>query len=134
MLVAAPGAQRSRERARSRTVVVRHAGPAVVRMAIVAALLSPVLRVQNRADDDDFYVQMVAVDPRWRGRGYGKMLMAAAEEAARDTGCRRVVLDVEETNVPAIGLYQRLGYHTVSRSGRPWLVTKPPVLRMVKTV
>lgn len=132
MLVAVSGQRRRREQGRTNRVVLRHAGVALPRMGLVALLLTPVLRVQSGVADDEFYVQMVAVAARWRGRGYGKRLMAVADAMARDAGCGRVVLDVEETNTVAIGLYRSLGFETLFRSRNPWIVPKPAVLRMAK--
>ncbi|HEX2397880.1 MAG TPA: GNAT family N-acetyltransferase [Solirubrobacteraceae bacterium] len=45
-----------------------------------------------------------------RGRGLGAAVVRLAVERARARGCRRVELDVNEQNVPALGLYRRLGF------------------------
>ncbi len=134
MLVAASGKRRRLERSRTSRVVLHHAGLTLPRMGIVAVLLTPVLRLQNEVSDDELYVQMVAVEPRHRRMGIGAELMRHAESVARETECRAVVLDVEETNIPAISLYRRLGFDVERRSKAPWIVDKPPVLRMVKPV
>ncbi len=48
--------------------------------------------------------------PELRGRGGAPLLVAAAEEAARALGARRIVLDTRTDLVEARALYARLGY------------------------
>ncbi|MER6292909.1 GNAT family N-acetyltransferase [Streptomyces althioticus] len=45
-----------------------------------------------------------------RGRGGAALLVRAAEEAARDLGARRMILDTRSDLVEARTLYTRLGY------------------------
>ncbi|MFF5531388.1 GNAT family N-acetyltransferase [Streptomyces cinerochromogenes] len=52
----------------------------------------------------------VFVLPGMRGRGGAALLVAAAEEAARALGARRIVLDTRSDLVEARALYTRLGY------------------------
>ncbi|HEY1594288.1 MAG TPA: GNAT family N-acetyltransferase [Thermoleophilaceae bacterium] len=54
---------------------------------------------------EDLYVEDAA-----RGHGLGEALVNAAVARARGRGCRRVELDTNETNAPAIALYERLGF------------------------
>ncbi len=53
----------------------------------------------------------IAVADRARGRGIAKALLAKVEQAARSHGCRRMRLEVSQSNPSAIALYERLGYH-----------------------
>jgi GNAT superfamily N-acetyltransferase len=48
--------------------------------------------------------------PGHRGRGIGTMLITAAEGRLRERGHHQVALAVEESNVRAARLYERLGY------------------------
>lgn len=52
----------------------------------------------------------VDVDPRFRGRGYGKAAMVFAEEEARRRGLGGVALNVFGGNEVARNLYRSLGY------------------------
>jgi ribosomal protein S18 acetylase RimI-like enzyme len=54
------------------------------------------------------------VHPDARRRGIAAMLLAAAEQRARDRGLRKLSLRVLSTNQGAISLYERLGF---SREG-----------------
>ncbi|SFY50174.1 GNAT family N-acetyltransferase [Streptomyces sp. F-1] len=60
-----------------------------------------------------------------RGRGGAPLLVAAAEEAARALGARRLVLDTRDDLVEARALYARLGYtetgpHNQDRYAEHW--------------
>jgi ribosomal protein S18 acetylase RimI-like enzyme len=62
-----------------------------------------------------FLYQIEVFEP-FRRRGLGRELLAAAEELAKSKGARSIVLNVFDTNQPAIGLYQAAGFTTVSHS------------------
>jgi ribosomal protein S18 acetylase RimI-like enzyme len=52
----------------------------------------------------------LAVAPAQRGRGLGATLLAAAETAASQRGCERIVLEVRPDNAAALRLYRARGY------------------------
>jgi ribosomal protein S18 acetylase RimI-like enzyme len=52
----------------------------------------------------------IAVNPDARGKGLGRALMAAAEQAALDEGASAIRLEVRPDNAKAITLYDSLGY------------------------
>ena len=55
-----------------------------------------------------------------RGQGLGRTLVEAAFERARERGCRRMDLDVNEENAAAQALYESLGFDSREKlpSGR----------------
>ena len=55
-------------------------------------------------------VQGVLVDPAWRGRGLAGAVTAALTARLFADGARDVVLDVRESNLPALAAYARIGY------------------------
>ncbi len=55
----------------------------------------------------------VAVVPAFRGRGVGTALMSALLEVAERDGVTALSLSVEQDN-PAVKLYERVGFRTVS--------------------
>ncbi len=57
----------------------------------------------------------VAVDPSFRRRGWGRRLVDAACEVARDQGAEAVFLEVGTDNGPAIDLYEGQGFRVVGR-------------------
>ena len=54
-----------------------------------------------------------AVAPEHRGQGLAKVLLAAAERAAREHGASLMRLEVRADNVEAKALYARLGYRPI---------------------
>jgi ribosomal protein S18 acetylase RimI-like enzyme len=52
----------------------------------------------------------LAVAPGHRGKGVGRRLLAAVEDAARAAGCCKVTLEVRTDNLTAQKLYRALGY------------------------
>ena len=61
---------------------------------------------------DDCWLEDLYVDDAARGTGLGRALVDAAFERARARGCRRIELDVNETNADAITFYESLGFTT----------------------
>ncbi|MFI9804929.1 GNAT family N-acetyltransferase [Streptomyces sp. NPDC052301] len=76
-------------------------------------------------DADTAELTRVFVTEETRGRGGAALLVAAAEEAARALGARRIVLDTRSDLVEARALYARLGYaetppHNDDRYAEHW--------------
>ena len=55
------------------------------------------------------YLEDLFVQPRFRGMGIGRRLMAHLARLALDRGCGRFEWSVLDWNAPAIGFYRRLG-------------------------
>lgn len=53
--------------------------------------------------------------PGWRGRGVGRQLWSATESFARQTGYRKLVIQVRASNTAARAFYRRLGFHECGR-------------------
>ena len=58
----------------------------------------------------DCWLEDIFVEEHARGTGMGRALMEAAFERARERGCRRMELDVNEANAAALALYESLGF------------------------
>ena len=59
------------------------------------------------------FVQMLWIAEPYRRRGIGSRLIAEAEQAAREQGCRRAYLDTFTFQAPTF--YERLGYREFGR-------------------
>ena len=121
-------------RAGSDEPLKKAAGYRVLRAALIAAMLHPVMRIIDTIEDGDFYLQAIAVDPDFRGRGVGSILFSAVEEEARADGSARVCLDVSADNTGAISMYERRGMTTIEKSPKVFFAPRFRLLRMAKPV
>ena len=71
--------------------------------------------VISRIVADEAEILSVAVEPARRGRGHSRQLLAIHLGHLAGRGVRRVFLEVEENNQPAVRLYERAGFATVGR-------------------
>jgi ribosomal protein S18 acetylase RimI-like enzyme len=61
-------------------------------------------------ESEDCWFEDLYVSDRARRGGLGRALVEAACEHARERGCRRIQLDVNEANSAAVALYESLGF------------------------
>lgn len=58
----------------------------------------------------------VYIDPAYRGKGLGIMLMNEVERLAKEHGIMRLWLDVVVTQEPAMALYRKLGFREIGKT------------------
>jgi ribosomal protein S18 acetylase RimI-like enzyme len=56
------------------------------------------------------YLQRLAVDPQVQGRGLGKALIADSFDWLRARGAHLSLVNTQETNATALGLYEQVGF------------------------
>jgi peptide alpha-N-acetyltransferase len=56
------------------------------------------------------YIAMLAVSAAYRGHGIATALVKRAIDAMDRRSADEIVLETEETNIPAMRLYERLGF------------------------
>lgn len=56
------------------------------------------------------YLQRVAVDPRWQGKGIGRSLVRTSGRWAKKSGVSALMLNTQSDNSAAIGLYESEGF------------------------
>lgn len=102
--------------------------------ADLPAMFVPLQELENLAPGT-WYVNVLAVVPEQRGKGFGTRLLARAEEAAREQQKNGLSVVVSDANHGARRLYERCGYREAARrrmvkenwqnDGRSWvLLTK----------
>ena len=68
---------------------------------------------QTVMDESD--MMNVAVHPDYRRQGIGQALVTALVETLKEWGSHCLTLEVRASNVPAIGLYQKMGFMEAGR-------------------
>jgi ribosomal protein S18 acetylase RimI-like enzyme len=86
----------------------------LVTLLMCGPALAGVLVLRPAADH--LLLDNVAIDPAWQGRGFGRLLVAHAEDEARRRGLREVRLYTHETMVENQALYRRLGFAETGRA------------------
>ena len=61
------------------------------------------------------WIYHLAVAPAQRRHGFGRAMMAAAEERLRALGCPKINLQILRTNAGVVRFYERLGYAVEDR-------------------
>ena len=95
------------------------------------------LMTAKEYETDEFYIFTVSVHPNFQRRGFGKQLLAHAEDKAHAAGLQKCSLGVTIDNVGAVRLYQRHNYRIVDTVRVPHLeaaIGYPGYHRMVKTL
>lgn len=80
------------------------------------------------------YVEAVEIIPEYRRRGIATRIMAALEDRAIGLGVKRLTIEVEPDNAPAISLYRSLGYTDFRHGTWHWRGTRRPTICMAKTL
>jgi GNAT superfamily N-acetyltransferase len=83
--------------------------------------------VYFEARGDRGYFGLLAVDPAHKGKGLGRLLVAAAEDELRRAGCRVADIRVADLRAELPPFYRRLGYEeTGMEPFPPGIVTRQP--------
>ncbi len=77
---------------------------------------------------DQVQMRQVAVDPTVHGRGIGRALVDAFEDAAREEGATEIIMDARVTAQP---FYAKLGYETL---GEAFILSTIPHVKMRKSI
>jgi ribosomal protein S18 acetylase RimI-like enzyme len=71
----------------------------------------------NQPDGGKAFVTSVSVWPETRGQGVAGQLMRQCIEHVRGLGLGQIELEVVQCSLPAVALYQKLGFNTISSNG-----------------
>ncbi|TWI69939.1 ribosomal-protein-alanine N-acetyltransferase [Pseudoduganella lurida] len=64
---------------------------------------------------DEAHLLNVAVAARWQGQGLGRLLLNQSVACARGLGMESMLLEVRPSNVRALAIYRRYGFHEIGR-------------------
>jgi ribosomal protein S18 acetylase RimI-like enzyme len=86
--------------------------------------------LEQEAEDDEWYVDALAVFSNWGRKGIGTRLLQRAEQQARQHDYPKIALHVAQGNKQALDLYSHLHYVVTQQT----LLYQRPYIRMVKTL
>jgi ribosomal protein S18 acetylase RimI-like enzyme len=86
--------------------------------------------LEREAEDDEWYVDALAVLKNWDHKGIGTRLLQAAERQARQHHYPKIALHVAAGNTQALDLYAHLHYVVTQQA----FLYQRPYVRMVKTL
>jgi len=69
-----------------------------------------------REEDGKPYVGPVGVHPNYRGKGIARTLLSRSIEAIRKQGFKKVALETDILNTPAMNLYTQFGFQSIYNS------------------
>ncbi len=84
--------------------------------------------LEHEAQDDEWYVDALAVLMHWGRQGIGTRLLQVAEQQARQQHYTKIALNVAQENTQALSLYQHLHYIVTKKT----VLYQRPHVRMVK--
>jgi ribosomal protein S18 acetylase RimI-like enzyme len=73
-------------------------------------------------------IQNVGVAPEHRGLGLGRALLLKSLDGFRELGIRKVSLEVTADNLPAVELYQKLGFRHRRTSYKAVAIPEPALV------
>ncbi len=86
--------------------------------------------LERESEDDEWYVDALAVLKNWGREGIGTCLLQCAERQARQHQYRKIALHVAQGNKPALDLYTHLDYVVTQQT----ILYKRPHVRMAKAL
>jgi ribosomal protein S18 acetylase RimI-like enzyme len=86
--------------------------------------------LEQEAEDDEWYVDALAVFSNWSRKGIGTCLLQRAEQQARQHHYPKIALHVAQGNKQALDLYTHLHYDVT----RQTFLYQRPFVHMVKTL
>ena len=81
---------------------------------------------------DEVHLQKVAVTPAWRGQEVASWLLEQCFTLSVEQGARSAHLEVRPSNIPAVELYQKLGFELVGKRPGYYSDSKEDALLMIK--
>ena len=83
---------------------------------------------------NELHLLKIAVNPAWRRRGIATRLLRRCFAMFAERGAHSVHLEVRPSNIPAVELYQKLGFAVIGRRHNYYTDSKEDTLLMVKNL
>lgn len=85
-------------------------------------------RLEREAENDEWYIDALAVLANWGRKGIGTLLLQTAEQLAHQHNYTKIALSVAQGNTPALSLYQHQHYLVTHET----FLYQRPYIHMVK--
>ncbi|WP_164669798.1 GNAT family N-acetyltransferase [Virgibacillus doumboii] len=72
------------------------------------------IHVKSHENDKQAFIYDIELDENQRGKGFGTATMTHLEEYAKEEGISQIGLHVFAHNKPALALYEKMGYESIS--------------------
>ena len=119
MLIGVPGCEALQRRRADLLALIKAASPEQRRnLQNVIAIFANATTAPLKSD---YYIRSLCIDPSSQGRGFGRRLLEQAVHDCLAADCRRVTLDVQIGNVPALRLYESFGFRILKEGIMPQL-------------
>lgn len=83
---------------------------------------------------DELHILKIAVRPAWRGQGIATWLLERCFIISAGQGTKSAHLEVRPSNIPAVELYQKLGFQVIGRRPKYYADSKEDALLMTKII
>jgi ribosomal-protein-alanine N-acetyltransferase len=87
-----------------------------------------------RRTADELHILKIAVRPAWRGQGIATWLLERCFIINAGQGTKSAHLEVRPSNIPAVELYQKLGFQVIGRRPKYYADSKEDALLMMKVL
>ena len=87
-----------------------------------------------RRTADELHILKIAVRPAWRGQGIATWLLERCFIISAGQGTKSAHLEVRPSNIPAVELYQKLGFQVIGRRPKYYADSKEDALLMMKVL
>lgn len=87
-------------------------------------LIAFIAYYDNDKEKTNAFLSMIAVDPEYQNKGYGKILLNKAICQLKKKGFTNFNLQVLKGNIKAINFYNKFGFHKVKSMGSKFYLQK----------
>lgn len=98
-------------------VVTDYKGDSELYEALVDGAAAGKLQIEFQEYNKSVRVWDIDVWPKFKRMGVGKAMMELAIRRAREMGARRIVLETQSSNLPAIEFYKKMGFDLIGLDG-----------------
>jgi ribosomal-protein-alanine N-acetyltransferase len=106
--------------------IVRSSGGGIAEQVVAYTFLRRVV--------DELHILKIAVSPAWREKGIATWLMTFCLQRAVAHGATSAYLEVRPSNIPAVALYEKLGFEVIGRRHKYYADSKEDALVMIKNL